>query len=696
VEKTAGLVTHRKHVALIGLGGIGKTSVSKMALNDPLVIEYFSVARYFISCDGFVLSLEAFLGRIAQAVGATITSSNPLASLSAFLSSRTTPILIVLDNAESVLDAGGTETQAQITQAIEEIGSWPSVSLILTTRTASIPTNVRWNRVTVPPLDMDAARDAFSAVYEYERPSATVDLLLQEVGCHALSINLLAVAGAQNEWSIAELHQRWQEEKTRVLDLEDNNRMQSLAASIDLSLKSPTLGKLGDKALEVLQVVAFLPQGVDQTNLQELFPSVPNIQRISDTMKRLSLTYISDAGFITMLAPIRIHVQSSGPFIPSLLPDVRSFYFNKLENTDVMRVKWITSENDNVERLVAHSMDTTDDLERAVKACDRFLYVLYWNKPRTTTLTPIVRALNEVDGITIWKGKALRTLGWLAEKLGRYEEATELFGSARQVAITHGHASLAAECSFFMGQTELTQNRFLAAERFYQNALKEYQSIKDEDGVARCQERLGNVETRRGNLPEASRYLSDALKYREREPGSREAANVRVRLGGLEFKQGNHAEGREHFEAALTIFTKLDVDQHLAWCLWEYARAEQASNDWASVLDLFGRAETFYHRANDVRYEARCLLERGQIFLYQRKLALAQQCFEQAKGGYEKAGRAHDIANCQRGLGEVAYLQKENERAERLFAEAKSLYDSMKWKPFRQGVQLQDDLRWDY
>jgi tetratricopeptide (TPR) repeat protein len=688
------LVTHRKHVALIGLGGIGKTSISKMVLNDPLVIDYFNIARYFIRCDGFVVSLEAFVGRIALAVGATISSSNPFASLSAFLSSRTTPILIVLDNAESVLDAGGTESQAQITQAIEEIGSWPSVSLILTTRTASIPTNVRWNRIIVPPLDLDAARDAFSAVYEYKRPSATVDRLLNEVGCHALSINLLAVAGAQNEWSIAELHRRWQEEKTHVLDLEDNNRMQSLTASIDLSLKSPTLAKLGDEALEVLQVIAFLPQGADKTKLPELFPSVPNIQRITDTMKRLSLTYISDAGFITMLAPIRIHVQSGGPSLPSLLPDVRSFYFNKLENTDGMRAKWITSEDDNIERLIAHSMDTTDDLMRAVEACVYFVHALFWNKPRTTMLTPIVRSLNEVDGITIWKGQALRTLGWLARRLGRLKEANELFESARRVAITHGHASLAAQCSFSMGQVECMQRRYSAAERFYQDALKEYQSIEDGDGVANCQEELGDVETSRGNLSEASRYLSDALKYREREPGSQEAANVRVRLGALEFKQGHHAEGGDHFEAALAIFTELDVDSDLGWCLFEYATAEQASNDWAKVLDLFGRAQVFYNRSNNDLQESRCLLERGQILLYQKQLALSQECFEQAKGGYEKAGQVNDVAHCLRGLGEVAYLQNENERAEGLFAEAKSLYGSVDWIPARNGVQLLDDLRY--
>jgi len=75
---------------------------------------------------------------------------------------------------------------------------------------------------------------------------------------------------------------------------------------------------------------------------------------------------------------------------------------------------------------------------------------------------------------------------------------------------------------------------------------------------------------------------------------------------------------------------------------------------------------------------------------------LAQQCFEQARGGYEKAGQPEDIANCLRGLGEVAFLKEDNEQGERLFAETRRLYDSVNRKPYRQGVQLQDDLRWDY
>jgi tetratricopeptide (TPR) repeat protein len=165
-------------------------------------------------------------------------------------------------------------------------------------------------------------------------------------------------------------------------------------------------------------------------------------------------------------------------------------------------------------------------------------------------------------------------------------------------------------------------------------------------------------------------------------------------LGDLEFKQGNHAEGRDHFKAALATLTKLDLDSELGWCLFQYALAEQASNDWAKVLDLFGRAQGIYNRANNSMQEARCLLERGRIFLYQRELALAQECFEQAKGGYEKAGQANDIAHCLRGMGEVAYLKGEDERAERLFAEAKSLYDSVNWRPGRSGVQLVDDLRY--
>jgi tetratricopeptide (TPR) repeat protein len=100
--------------------------------------------------------------------------------------------------------------------------------------------------------------------------------------------------------------------------------------------------------------------------------------------------------------------------------------------------------------------------------------------------------------------RSLQNLGRLAQALGRYTEANELLESAMQVAATHGYASLAAGGSFGIGDTELMQHHYIAAERFYQDALKEYQGIKDGDGVVNCWEMLGDVETYRGDLSEVS------------------------------------------------------------------------------------------------------------------------------------------------------------------------------------------------
>jgi len=140
VEQTVALVLHHKHVALIGSGGIGKTSISKTVLNDPAILDYFGDDRRFVGCDGFAVSLEAFILRCAQVVGAIITSNNPLSTLMTFLTSRTAPLLIVLDSAESVLDTGGNESQAEIMATIEEFASCKYVSSSLQPGPPSFPT----------------------------------------------------------------------------------------------------------------------------------------------------------------------------------------------------------------------------------------------------------------------------------------------------------------------------------------------------------------------------------------------------------------------------------------------------------------------------------------------------------------------------------------------------------------------------
>ena len=56
--------------------------------------------------------------------------------------------------------------------------------------------------------------------------------------------------------------------------------------------------------VDLLGVITFFPQGIDENNIDWLFPTMSNRRTIFDKSCVLSLTYQSK-GFITMLAPLQ-------------------------------------------------------------------------------------------------------------------------------------------------------------------------------------------------------------------------------------------------------------------------------------------------------------------------------------------------------------------------------------------------------
>ena len=276
IEKVIGLAENLKPVALIGAGGIGKTSIALTVLHHHRIRERFGENRRFIRCDQFPASPTNFLARLSEVIGAGDKNPEDLTPLRPSLSSK--EMLLVLDNAESILDPKGTSAE-EIYSMVDELCQFETISLCITSRIRTVPP--RCKRPEIPILSIDAARDIFYNIYGDSGKSNIIDNLLKRLDLHALSITLLATTASHNAWDYARLTKEWATQRAHVLQTDHN---QSLAATIELSLASPTFLSLGSNARDILGVVAFFPQGIDEKNLDWLFPTIPNRTDIFDIL----------------------------------------------------------------------------------------------------------------------------------------------------------------------------------------------------------------------------------------------------------------------------------------------------------------------------------------------------------------------------------------------------------------------------
>ncbi|KAF8212730.1 hypothetical protein K438DRAFT_1928012 [Mycena galopus ATCC 62051] len=305
------LTADSAHVAILGPGGMGKTTLATAALHHPAVMQKHPI-RYFVSCESTNTSFE-LVSMLGSHLG--VETSRQLSQSIIQHFHQCGPCLLVLDNLETPWEP--LQSRSKVEEFLSALTEVPNLALLITMRGAERPGKVKWSRPFLPslePLSLSASRQIFVDIAEEPAmgEESALDGLLALSGSLPLAISLMATIASFEGYSGT--LSRWHHENTTLLS-HGHNKSSNLEKSIALSLVGSRMSSSAH-ARDLLSLLSLLPDGVTVNDLAECKVPIPQVAECASSLLQTSLAYIDTGGRIKSLLPIREYIRRVHP--PSL------------------------------------------------------------------------------------------------------------------------------------------------------------------------------------------------------------------------------------------------------------------------------------------------------------------------------------------------------------------------------------------
>ncbi|HEV3459918.1 MAG TPA: tetratricopeptide repeat protein [Thermoanaerobaculia bacterium] len=625
-----------RQAAVLGPPGVGKTTVTVEALHCQAVVARFGARRWFVRCEA-ATSRGTLFNAIALALGIELgpegQGGDPEARILGELARG--PALLVLDNAETPLDAEAAGGEVGFEELLARLAALPELALVASFRGAQRPFRPSWREtIAVAPLAPEAAREAFLDVAgEAYRGDPLVDTLVAEVGHLPLALVLLA---SQAEGSpLAEIRRRWRSERTRLLRRgRGDSRETSFEASVALSVESP---RLTEEARRLAALLALLPDGMAEDDLLALAPE--DGAESAGRLRRVGLALPRTAR-LRLYAPIREVLAATLP---------------------------ATAEEG--ERLLGHYLGLAGLGEHAGAEGGREAFERL--APELGNLEALLGPA--LDGSA--PGPAVEAVLALVE-LGRFSDVVlpELFELALAATRRSGSPETLARCLYRLGTLSLNRSDHDGARIRYEEALPLYRLTGDLLGEANCIKGLGDIALERSDHDGARARYEEALPLFRRVGHLLGEANCIQRLGVIALARSDHAAARSRFEEALPLFRRVGGLLGEANCIIKIGDIALERSDHNAARARYEEALPLYQRAGDLRGEANCIKRLGDIARARSDHDAARTWFEEALSLYRRIGSILGEANCIMSLGDIALARSDHDAAGARYEEALPLY----------------------
>jgi len=436
---------------------------------------------------------------------------------------------------------------------------------------------------------------------------------------------------------------------------------ESLAATIELSLASPMFCKLGPNARDLLGVIAFLPQGINESNLDQLFPTIPARRTIVDKFCVLSLTHRNN-GFITMLAPLRDYFCPKDPVSSMLLFTTKECYFSWLsvdigpDKPGFEGAQWIRSEDANVEHLLnaftsigSNSVDVWD-------ACGNFLEHLYWHKRRLVVLGPKIERLPDNHPS---KPNCLFQLSRLFDSVGNHVERKQLLIHTLELWREQGDDTQVAQTLVSISDANRRLGHYREGIQQVEEALRISKQLNHTSGQAQSLQQLARLllwsNPGHHQLDVAKEAALQAINLLPDNGEQFQVCRCYRILGDICSYLGKTEEAANHFNGALKIASTFKWHSEQFWIHYSLA--------WLlSVEDTFDGAHIHIehaklHAIHDPYLMSYVMGLQARILCKESRFGEAKSEALHAVDMFEKLGAMNDVEYCRAILQDIEKLR---------------------------------------
>ncbi|KAJ7730761.1 P-loop containing nucleoside triphosphate hydrolase protein, partial [Mycena metata] len=347
-------------IAILGAGGMGKTSLARTTLHHEQVTTKYEENRFFIACDTTSNQVE-LAGLIGAHLGMKPGKDLTKAVLWHFTNAP--PSLLILDNLETVWEP--ERSREEIEEFLSLLTDIASLALLVTIRGAERPAKVQWTRpflLPLGPLSQEAARKMFIEITDDRDSMEEVDQVLHFTDNMPLSISLLAhLVDAEDCRTILS---RWETEKTSLIS-DGYDKRSNLELSISLSLSSPRITSM-PHSQDLLALLSILPDGLSDVELKQSKLPIENILGCRVALLRTALAYTDDNKHLKVFVPVREYMRRFLPPTDQMITPLLKYFQELLElymtafgkRAETFPIERMTSNYANILNVLRHCLSS--------------------------------------------------------------------------------------------------------------------------------------------------------------------------------------------------------------------------------------------------------------------------------------------------------------------------------------------------